>query len=90
MAKYVDIESVVKRLTSVCVTDDTFGMGIQMGINRAMEIIGEARIVDAVEVVRCKDCWKWFPYNGGGSHDCPFCGYPEENDYCFCGERRTE
>lgn len=45
---------------------------------------------DVVEVVRCKDCRKWFPYNGGGSHDCPFCGYPEEDDFCFCGERRSE
>lgn len=45
---------------------------------------------DDVRVIRCKECWKWYPYNGGGSHDCPFCGYPEENDYCSCGERRTE
>lgn len=59
MARYVDIEPVIKRLTSVCLTDDAFGMGIQTGINRAMEIIGEARIVDAVEVVRCEECEKW-------------------------------
>ena len=51
MAKYVDIEPVIKRLTSVCVTDDSIGMGMQMGINRAIEIIGEARIVDAEEVI---------------------------------------
>lgn len=42
------------------------------------------------EIVRCKDCWKWYPYNGGGSHDCLYCGYPEENDYCSDGERKTE
>lgn len=40
------------------------------------------------EIVHCKDCWKWYPYNGGGSHDCPYCGYPEENDYCSDGERK--
>lgn len=51
MAKYVDIEPVVKQLTAVCVTDDGFGLGKQMGINHAMEIIAKARIVDAVEVV---------------------------------------
>ena len=40
--------------------------------------------------VRCKDCWKWYPYNGGGSHDCPFCGYPDEDDFCSYGEKRRE
>ena len=53
-----------------------------------MAVIDAMPTVDAVEVVRCKDCWKWYPYNGGGSHDCPFCGYPEGDDFCSYGERR--
>lgn len=45
---------------------------------------------DDVRVVRCEDCWKWYPYNNGGSHDCPFCGYPEADFYCGEGERRSD
>lgn len=54
MAKYVDIEPVIKQLTSVCLTDDAFGMGKQMGINYAMKIIGKARIVEAEPVVHAR------------------------------------
>lgn len=69
MAKYVDIEPVVKRLTSVCVTDDSFGIGMQMGINRAMEIIGEARIVEVEPVVHAR----WVDRPDGEYRICSNC-----------------
>jgi hypothetical protein len=50
VAKYADLEPIVKQLTSVCVTDDGIGLGKQMGINYAMEVIAKAPTVDAVEV----------------------------------------
>jgi hypothetical protein len=89
MAKYVDIEPVVKRLTSVCLTDDTFGLGIQMGVNHAMEIIGKARIVDAVEVVRCKDCKHYVLHALACRHE-NFNGIINMNGFCSYGERRTD
>lgn len=60
--------------------------------------IDDAPTVDAVEVVRCKDC-KWFDPvrqeccgnvvtdNEGGSD---FTINFEENDFCSFGERRTD
>lgn len=62
--------------------------------------------VDAVEVVRCRDCIHWFPHTQCGFdedndeyHD--YCGLliPDDDyyaytrkpdDYCSCGERRED
>ena len=49
--------------------------------------------VDAVEVVRCKDCKKRYKPN-----ECPMCilvygeqhDFTQENGYCDRGERRTD
>lgn len=56
MAKYIDIEPVIKQLTATVVTDDSIGLGIQMGLNRAMEILAKAPIVEAEPVVHAH----WF------------------------------
>ena len=61
------------------------------------EIIN-APTVDAVEVVRCKDCKHWQPIHEHILHmECQiFCGayeygYPTNaDDFCSYGERRTE
>lgn len=63
--------------------------------NTIMAVFDEATTVDAVEVVRCKDCkhyekhtkwssctyWSGNPYEQAGV---------EDNDYCSYGERREE
>lgn len=90
MALYIDVEPVIKQLTATVVTDDSIGMGIQMGLNRAMEILAKAPIVEAEPVVhahwdsqnRCSNCCV-----PAISHDideeveafyltkrCPYCG----------------
>lgn len=55
--------------------------------------INEAPTVDAVPVVRCKDCIYWQDNNGGYPH--LMCRWntdetPDEDDYCSWGERRDE
>lgn len=57
----------------------------------AIEILAEiefAPTVDAVEVVRCKDC-RWRNNKG-----CPYMNYNaaarDDYDYCSDGERRTD
>lgn len=66
----------------------------------AIEILAEieyAPTVDAVEVVRCKDC-KWFADNNGGEwFGCSMFNAiravpedaPSGDDFCSYGERRT-
>jgi hypothetical protein len=50
-----------------------------------------APAVDAVPVVRCRDCKYWQDNNGGYPHqDCKWNANetPDEDDYCSCGERK--
>ena len=57
--------------------------------SRVVEIIDDAPTVDAVEVVRCKDC-RWFE-NDGYHTNCKimqFC--VEAEDYCSKGERKDD
>lgn len=46
--------------------------------------IKHAPPVDAVEVVRCKDCIHTH------DHDCPITWDKTENDYCSYGERKDD
>lgn len=50
------------------------------------ELIEQAELVDAVEVVHCRDC-KWWDVDS----DCIFCEYgrvPKDDWFCADGERR--
>ena len=59
------------------------------GADGAISIVNSAQMVDAIEVIRCKDC-----KHKGGTHlytDKIYCKrlscYMEENDFCSYGER---
>lgn len=56
------------------------------GWNSAIAIIENAPTVDAVEVVRCKDCTSY----GGTGWCCEHDTCMEEDDFCSYGERRTD
>lgn len=56
MAEYIERGAAINRLLSVAMTDDTFGMGIQFGVDHAIAVLNEAPTADVVEVVRCRDC----------------------------------
>lgn len=62
--------------------------GIEASVKR---IFSEIPAVDAVEVVRCKDCKHYHDFE---THfDCNHvCGMDsvQPNDFCSCGERRAE
>lgn len=62
------------------ITDDLYGMGIMAGNDHAMKKIKETPAVDAVEVVRCKNC-----KHNGVLDVCPMCFeetvYHDEGDY---------
>ena len=50
--------------------------------------VSAAHTVDAVEVVRCKDCKMY-----GNDEECPLLSmmqYTEETDFCSYGERKDE
>lgn len=54
------------------------------------QYIDEAPTVDAVPVVRCRDC-EYIYTDGDGYLACVKSGlYPDENDYCSRGKRRGQ
>lgn len=63
-------------------------------LNQFIDDIDHAPTVDAVEVVRCKDCrhWSGRKYNVHINGFLPWCGFSalqrEANDYCSYGERK--
>ena len=55
----------------------------------AKEVIGDATTVDAVEVVRCKDCKNYFYSSVSMGMRCRLDGTEwRKDDFCSCGERK--
>jgi hypothetical protein len=49
--------------------------------------------VDAVEVVRCKDCEYNFQNNGHNKNGCPIVDthiWMDDDGFCSCGKRRAD
>lgn len=53
------------------------------------EAIAEAPTIDAVPVVRCKDC-RWFGKIGCAIEVVDETDMPKENDFCSFAERRDD
>lgn len=72
--------------------DNLFSIG--MGYISIMQEINESPTIDAVPIVRCKDCkYSTYYYKCTCSHwDSDQFIYPEvdENDYCSYGERSDD
>lgn len=66
-------------------TMDSYDIGYMDALDRVDDWVDAQPTVDAVPVVRCKDCWK----SGEG-----LCSYHLKNvpgkDFCGDGERRTD
>ena len=53
--------------------------------------ISEAPTIDAVEIVRCKDCKYRFKNNGHSKDGCPIIDaniWMDDDDFCSHGERK--
>lgn len=62
------------------------------GQKRLQRFFDEAsKAVDAVEVVRCRNCSRSIPYDDGSdNYVCAFGGTRKGDDFCSHGERRKE
>lgn len=58
------------------------------------EVLEDCPTVDAVEVVRCKDCKHYERGRCEGNHDIcteeEYWFYVKPDDFCSCGERRAD
>lgn len=68
---------------------DVYCRGYNNGLTMAEAIVIQAPAVDAVEVVRCKECI-WFNKPGCSIHIVDDSDKPKENDFCSFGERKTD
>lgn len=62
-------------------------------VNAFLTRVDSCHTLDAVEVVRCKDCRFWWLNNGQIHHEfcmCPEDERPNADDYCSYGERREK
>lgn len=101
MARLIDADKRIEEIKKIyCDGCDNYG-GVKCRacwVDDAMCLIDDATTVDAVEVVRCRDC-KWY-MPGDLFKDIMFChrlkkdnGKPAKynycaDDFCSCGERK--
>lgn len=93
MPEYIEREALIARLNKVCVTDDVFGMGIQVGVEHAINCTKEAPTADVVEVRH----GEWVPNDYfKGHYYCSECTRHIEDTsenpsinfpYCHCGAK---
>ena len=97
MARLIDANFLKKRLDDMEVRNGHkyYRAGMDDALHDFMpQLIDEQPTVDAVEVVRCKDCKHWADGVAGCTDHVKCCkiGYymVGENGYCVYGERKTE
>ena len=97
MTKYINREALIEWLKRIPLKDLSDGLGLcrvifEDDFKKAIKNMPKGIIVDAVPVVRCKDCKHWHK-------DTVFCGYmpygeaPKRvnwyaDDFCSYGERK--
>ena len=91
MARLIDKDALAEKMRLDMCMECIGGNCNNCDYDRALTAIEDAPTVDAVEVVRCKDCAL------RGREDCAMfyrcdCGaqhtWETNNDYCSCGERK--
>lgn len=99
MAKYIDADVMAldeseAYMSAQTKIEDHILLGLNSVVHRKVQkLIAETPAVDAVEVVRCKDCIKRYD-----TDECPMCfvsdgkyyEYTNGNGYCDRGERKEE
>lgn len=93
MARYIDADAF--EVVSLKDVSDEFAEGVMFvleQLDKAPTI--KARPVDAVEVVRCKDCIRWMKDVAGCTDFVGRCAYANymigANGYCLYGERKEK
>lgn len=102
MGKLIELDAALDALREVIVPAEDVGFGDELtdgyndGINMAVTVVSGLPTVDAVQVVRCKDCKYWKTAEGVNlSKKVKFCTYHighrfarRDEDFCSRGERK--
>ena len=92
--RLIDADALVSALNNGRLKEQTGrAVPFNAGVAFALTMVEYAQTIDAVPVVRCKDC-RYYQDNNGGypNADCKWCKdeTPDANDYCSCGERNEK
>lgn len=97
----IDFTALLKRLKRLVYHPATSNAGMVSG-KLVLRVVNDMPVVDAVPVVRCKDCWK-----RGNEMRCPMChedeyyeedygtgyvtrDYTEDDGFCHKGEKEKD
>ena len=84
--RLIDADALIPMIKNATI-DSVIGIfPILIGFNDIVQVIDEQPIVDAVPVVRCKDCKHWVS-NWEGCRRNPSVEHWREEDFCNYGER---
>lgn len=95
MSDLVSREALLKEFNQTAIEwlqDGTYQLQFAAGVMcEVMKMVTEAPTVDAVEMVRCKDCKSWYPYRDEkmGHCTCMYMQTPAEG-YCFESKRKEK
>lgn len=106
MSRYIDADALKMDLYSIIKADYGYTTDVLAGLMIAERVIDNAPTVDAVEVVRCRECKHAEPYkrmDGATGYYCrckcsvfeyadrrKYTPVRESDDFCSYGERRTD
>ena len=92
--RLIDADNLIKQIEGkYCRTCNNCNYTLceQCDINNALRELEDAHIVDAIPVVRCKDCDEWYAANGapddGNSHFCMVLELWTKPDFYCAGGR---
>lgn len=95
MAELIDRNEILKVLTHRVKGNEE--NHIILGTNNTLSLVEEwvrsIQTVDAVPVVRCKDCKYWFKNNGHDKSNCPIVDphiWIDDDGFCSYGERKKD
>lgn len=89
--KLIDLDEIKKYPIRLNSYDKEHGnRDFVLGIESLMEYIENLPTVDAVEVVRCKDCVSYGITTNNGNPLSYMCGACGQNDFCSNGVRKDD
>lgn len=84
----IDANQMLKNIELLARHEDTFRRSVILGV---AQTIRNAPTIDAIEIVRCKDCKYWEKQKDSAKGCCLLSGnYPTGGWYCADGKRRDE
>lgn len=90
MARLIDADALIEDIKSFWDWDSIDGITSTTVLKQTITDISHAPTIDAVPVVRCKNCTYYCPFDDSRPYDCLRSGFlcVRKEDFCSCGKER--